>query len=157
MAASLGRGFLRAGFTVRLATADTAARPVTEDVMLEALAAVGPSRVRGTADVLRGLRAGALADTTLAMVTAPPASGDVATMIRAGLAFGRKVAVLVHPIAPASVSTERREELLNRASSATASLQRAGWEVFVLAPEGRLADLWHRQRTRKLTPAGSSS
>src|SRR5438105_2899030 len=81
-AGSVGRALMQAGFVLRLATADSPPTVVTKEGLLEVLAGVGASRVRGTADVMRGLRSGSLADTTLALVTAPPSAADVATIIR---------------------------------------------------------------------------
>src|SRR3989442_14007882 len=76
VAASVGRAMIRAGFTLRLAAPDSAPTIMTEETLLEALAGAAPSRRHGTGDVLRGLRDGALADTTLAFVSAPPAGPD---------------------------------------------------------------------------------
>jgi uncharacterized protein (DUF58 family) len=156
-AGSVGRALLHAGFVLRLATADSAPTIVTKEGLLEVLAGIGPSRARGTADVLRGLRSGSLADTTLALVTAPPSPGDVATITRVGMGFGRKVAVLVYPVAPRSAGVDAAAELTSRASAARISLQRAGWEVHLLPPDGRLTETWQAFTTRKLQPAGSSS
>ncbi len=128
IAASVGRGLIRAGFSVR-----------------------------GTSRVLRGLRSGSLADTTLAVVTAPPVGGDVATISRAGLGFGRKVAVFVQPITTGTASAEALAELSSRASAARVSLQRAGWEVHLVQPEGKLAETWQPRRAKKLQAAASSS
>ncbi|HEX9313279.1 MAG TPA: DUF58 domain-containing protein [Actinomycetota bacterium] len=157
IAASVGRGLIRAGFSLRLATADGPATLVTEERLLEALAGVAPSAVRGTSRVLRGLRSGSLADTTLAVVTAPPVGGDVATISRAGLGFGRKVAVFVQPITTGTASAEALAELSSRASAARVSLQRAGWEVHLVQPEGKLAETWQPRRAKKLQAAASSS
>ncbi len=151
------RSSVHAGFVLRLATADSAPAIVTKEGLLEALAGLGPSRARGTAGVMRSLRSGSLADTTLALVTSPPSPGDVATMTRIGSGFGRKVAVLAYPVSPRTVAPERAAEITARASAARASLQRAGWEVHLVSPEGRLSDTWQAFTTRKLQPAASSS
>src|SRR5438094_3343682 len=156
-AGSVGRALLHAGFVLRLATADSGPTIVTKEGLLEILAGVGPSRARGTADVLRALRSGSLADTTLALVTAPPSPSDVATITRVGMGFGRKVAVLVYPVAPRSAGADAAAELTSRANAARVSLQRAGWEVHLLPPDGRLTETWQAFTTRKLQPAGSSS
>src|SRR6266700_3916984 len=149
-AGSGGRALVHAGFVLRLATADSAPAIVTKEGLLEALAGLGPSRARGTAGVMRSLRSGSLADTTLALVTSPPSPGDVATMTRIGSGFGRKVAVLAYPVSPRTVAPERAAEITARASAARASLQRAGWEVHLVSPEGRLSDTWQAFTTRKL-------
>ena len=69
---------------------------------------------------------------------------------QAGTVFGPKVAVLVHPTDPDTLPPERREQLEGRATQAQRSLSRSGWEVVVLTPTGRLADLWHAPKTQPL-------
>jgi uncharacterized protein (DUF58 family) len=155
VAASLGVAFVRTGFAVHLATADGRPRAVGEDKFLEAMAGVALSQGHATADVLKGLRSGSLADTTLAFVTAPPAGSDLPSLLRMGTSFGRKLAVLVYPVAPAGLSGPSRTEIEGRASAARASLTRAGWEVFVLSPDERLGETW--QRTNKTLRVGASS
>jgi uncharacterized protein (DUF58 family) len=157
VAGSLGRALVKAGFTLRLATADSSPTIVTEETLLDALAGLGPSHVHGAAEVLRGLRDGSLADTTLALVSAPPAGPDVATISRVGLSFGRKLAVFVYPVAPRTLTPDASDALRSRASAAQVSLQRAGWEVHVMPPDGRLAETWKQHTTRKLEGAGSFS
>jgi uncharacterized protein (DUF58 family) len=157
VAGSLGVAFSRAGFSVQLATADGPGHPVTEEGLLETLAAVGLSEGRRLTEVLTGLRAGSLADTTLAVVSAPPTGPDVARLIRIGSGFGRKLGALVYAVSPSSVSGPAAEELEKRASVAGASLGRAGWEVVVIPPEGKLGDVWQRRTKRALRAAGSSS
>jgi hypothetical protein len=155
VATSLGVAFARAGFAMHLATADARARAVGEEAFLEAMAGATLSQGHATADVLKGLRSGSLADTTLAFITAPPLGADLPSLLRLGTSFGRKLAVLVYPVAPAGLSAPGRADIEGRASAARASLTRAGWEVFVLAPDGRLGDIW--QRTTKTLRVGASS
>jgi uncharacterized protein (DUF58 family) len=157
VAGSIGRALVKAGFTLRLATADSSPAIVTEETLLDSLAGMGPSHAHGTADILRGLRDGALADTTLALVSAPPAGPEVATISRAGLVFGRKLAVFIYPVDPRTLTPEAAEALTSRASSARVSLQRAGWEVHILPPDGRLSESWKQHTTRKVEGAGSFS
>ena len=38
-----------------------------------------------------------------------------------------------------------------------ASLGRAGWDIYLVHPEGRLADVWRLKRVGKLLAVGSSS
>jgi uncharacterized protein (DUF58 family) len=152
---SLGIAFIRAGFSAFLATAEGRPRPASEEAILETMAAVSPTQGRQTPEVLKMLRAGSLADTTLAYVSAPPTGADLPSIIRLGTTFGRKLAVLVHPVDPSSLSAPAAEEVLGRASAAQASLVRAGWEVFVLSPDGKLGDLW--QRTTKTLRVGAST
>jgi hypothetical protein len=157
VAGSLGVAFARAGFSVQLATADRAGHPVTEEGLLEALAGVPLSEGRRLTEVLTGLRGGSLADTTLAVVSAPPTPPDVARLIRIGSGFGRKLAAFVYAVSPSAVPGPAGEELEKRATVARASLGRAGWEVLVLPPEGKLGDVWQRTTKRALRTAGSSS
>jgi uncharacterized protein (DUF58 family) len=154
-AASMGIAFVRAGFASLLATAEGRPHPATEEGILEAMAAVSPTQGRQTPEVLKVLRAGSLADTTLAYVSAPPSGADLPSIIRLGTTFGRKVAVFVYPVDPASLSASAAEEVLGRGSGAQASLVRAGWEVFLLSPDGMLGDLW--QRTTKTLRVGAST
>jgi uncharacterized protein (DUF58 family) len=155
VAASLGRAFVRAGFATHLATAEGSPHPVSEDALLETLASVTLTQGRRTTDVLKGLRSGSLADTTLAFASAPPVGSDLPSVIRMGASFGRKLAVLVYPVDPASLASPAGDELRGRASAAQASLTRAGWEVYVLSPDERLGDKW--QRTTKKLRVGAFS
>ena len=155
VAGSLGLAFIRAGFATHLATAEGIPHAVSEEGLLETLAGVALAQGRGTTDLLKALRAGSLADTTLAFVSAPPAGSDLPSMIRMGSSFGRKLAVLVYPVDPASMGSVAAEEIRGRASAAQASLMRAGWEVYVLSPDERLGDVW--QRTTKNLRVGASS
>jgi uncharacterized protein (DUF58 family) len=155
VAASLGVAFVRSGFAVHLATAEGRPQTVTEDTFLEAMAGVGLTQTRGTASILKGLRSGGLAETTLAFVTAPPVGTDLPSFIRMGTSFGRKLAVFVYPVAPATLTGSGRDEIEVRASTARASLMRAGWEVYVLPPDRRLGETW--QRTTKTLRAEASS
>ncbi|HEX9234716.1 MAG TPA: DUF58 domain-containing protein, partial [Actinomycetota bacterium] len=59
---SLGLAFIRAGFSVVLATAESTPRSVSEDGLLEAMAAVTLAQGRQTTQVLKSLRSGSLAD-----------------------------------------------------------------------------------------------
>jgi hypothetical protein len=157
VAATLGRLLIQAGFAVHLATVEGPAELVSESALLEKLSGLGAVRGKGTGEVLASLRETSRGDTSLALVSAPPLPGEVPGLIRAGTAFGRKVAVLVYPVDPATLPPDPAAELQARASTARHSLLHAGWEVYVLPPEGRLAPLWQpRRRLRRLQPAGSS-
>jgi uncharacterized protein (DUF58 family) len=158
VAASLGRLLIQAGFAVRLATIDIEATQVSEAGLLETLATVTTVRTGGMGDALTSLRAAARTDTSLALVTAPPGGPELAAMSRIGTGFGRKLAVFINPIPLAGLPEEARRELENRASVARGTLQHAGWEVFVIQPDGRLAEVWRSsRRSRKLQVAGLSS
>jgi uncharacterized protein (DUF58 family) len=156
--ATLGRVLIQAGFAVHFATVDAPAALVSEGALLETLAGAGPVRVRGTGEVLTALRETARGDTSLVFVSSPPMAGEISALIRAGTAFGRKVAVFVYPADPSTLPPGQAAELEGRAAAARGSLQHAGWEVYVLSPDGRLADVWRPSRQpRRLKAAGSSS
>ena len=158
VAATLGRLLVQAGFAVHLATVDAPAALVSDNALLETLAGVGAVRVRGTGEVLAALRETGRGDTSLVFVSSPPMGGEVPSLIRAGTAFGRKVAVFVYPVDPAALPVGQAAELEGRAAGARQSMQHAGWEVYILSPEGRLADVWRPSRQqRRLQATGSSS
>ena len=158
VAASIGRVLIQEGFAIHLAAADAPATPVTGDGLLEALAAASPVRSKSIADALSTLRAAARADTSLVLVTAPPTAPEVNAMSRIGVGFGRKLAVFIYPINPTVVPASAGAELEGRATAAKAALQHAGWDVYVLPPDGRLADVWRPSRTTgKRRAAGSFS
>jgi uncharacterized protein (DUF58 family) len=156
VAATVGRSLVRAGFAVRLARVDAPADVVTEERLLEALADVTHSRERGIGNALRAIRATVVNDSTLVLVTCPPSEGEVTGMSRAGSGFGRKVAILVYPVVLASLPPEAASEIEGRAKAARAGLQRAGWQVMVLEPDGRLSDVWMETTRRKAQAAVSS-
>ena len=157
VAATVGRALARAGFSLRLGTTESGATPVTEEQLLEALAGLGSARSKALAPSLSALRASSPSDTTLALVTAPPFPAEIAMISRVGTAFGRKLAVLVYPTSPSTMAVEPASELEARASAARSSLTRTGWEVYVVPPEGRLADVWRLRRTGKLLGLVTSS
>jgi uncharacterized protein (DUF58 family) len=146
-AASIGVLLSRYGFTVQLGTSQTHPIPVTQDALMESLAGVAHHTSRALSGGLTRLRAAAAADTTLVVVTAPPPPSELTSLIRAGSAFGPKLAILVYPVDPDTLPPERQSQLEGRASSARLSLSRAGWEVLVLPPSGRLREVWQRSRT----------
>jgi uncharacterized protein (DUF58 family) len=158
VAASIGRLLIQAGFAVNLATLDTEPILVTETTLLETLASVTTVRTGGIGESLTRLRSAARSDTSLALVTAPPRGPELAAMTHIGTGFGRKLAVFVHPTLPTALPEEARTELENRASIARGTLTHGGWEVFVVSPDGRLAEVWRSsRRSRKLQVAGSLS
>ena len=157
VAATLGRALSRAGFMLHLATVDSGATPMNEETMLETLAGATPSATRSLAASLGRLRATTPSDTTVALVTGPPLPGEVALIARAGSALGRRIAVFVYPAPLSSLPADAAAEFERRASSARVSLQRAGWDVYVVNPDGRLASVWRRQRHTKVPQAVPSS
>jgi uncharacterized protein (DUF58 family) len=158
VAASIGRLLIEAGFALNLATLETEPTLVSETVLLETLATVSTVRTGGIGESLTRLRSAARSDTSLALITAPPLGPELAAMSRIGTGFGRKLVVLVYPVSPSGLPDEARSELETRASVARGTLLHGGWEVFVISPDGRLADVWRSsRRSRKLQVAGSLS
>jgi uncharacterized protein (DUF58 family) len=148
-AASMGRTLLRAGFAVRLATVDSPAEPMAEERLLETLAGVGSTRERSIGGPLAALRGSALAESTLVVVTAPPAGAEVEMLQRFGARFGRKVAILVLPVRPDSLPAPAAAEMHGRIQLAASTLRGSRWKVIVLPPDGRLAEEWKNSTIRR--------
>ena len=106
---------------------------------------------------LVALRATARTDTSLVLVTAPPMPNEVQSLLRIGSGFGRKLAALVYPVTTTSLPGPAAMEIETRAASARQSLQHAGWDVFLIQPDGRLSEVWQATRNRNLRPVGSLS
>jgi uncharacterized protein (DUF58 family) len=149
VAASLGVHLSHAGFGLRLAAGQLRPLSVSEEGFLEALASVSHAPTRPLSTMLVPLRTSAVPDTTLVVVTAPPQAPEVAAMVRVGTVFGPKIAAFIHPIDPATLPDGQRATMVDKATTARLSLIRAGWQVFVLSPQGRLQDVWHAN-SRKL-------
>ena len=115
--------------------------------LLLSAAALGFGRVFTGAEA--SLRLVAAADVSLVAVTAPPVPHELTALIRAGQAFGPKIAVLVYPTEPSTLPADRAATLEGRASVARLSLSRAGWEVLVLGPNGRLREVWQQSLHRR--------
>jgi uncharacterized protein (DUF58 family) len=141
-AASIGVLLARSGFTVRFMSAGTSLLATGEEQLLDTLAALSHEHGRTIGPALTRLRAGASADATLVLVTAPPPPSELVSFLRAGAAFGPKLAILVHPIEPTSLPPDRQTQLEGRASQARLSLSRSGWDVLVLSPQTSLRDVW---------------
>jgi uncharacterized protein (DUF58 family) len=156
-AATVGRALIRAGFGMHYRTVDSRMAQLTEEHLLESLAAVSPTRKSGLGEALGSLRAGSLTDSTLVVVSAPLSGSEVSSLTRVGTGFGRKLIVMVYPQVRSALPPDAATELEGRATTAQGSLQRAGWSVFLLHPDGRLADTWQQRRTGKLHPAALSS
>jgi uncharacterized protein (DUF58 family) len=150
VAATLGVLLSRGGFSLRLATAESAPAALSEERFLEALAGVSHARARSIGPSLAHLRAGASADTTLVFVSAPPQPTELHSLIRSGSAFGPKLSVLVYPVDPDTLPPERQAQLEGRATQARLALTRAGWDCIVLPPSVRLKERWHTPKERPL-------
>ena len=154
VAATLGVLLSRGGFSLRLATADTAPAALSEERFLEALTGVAHSQVRSVGPALARLRASASGDTTLVIVSAPPQPVELTSIIRSGTAFGPKLAVLIYPFDPDTLPPERQAQLEGRATQARLALTRAGWDCIILSPSMRLKDRWHVPKERRLVHSG---
>jgi len=155
-AASIGRVLGRAGFQITLATADAAPRQVAEGGLLEFLAGATQARIGGVADVLTRLRSAGPPDSTIAVVAALPSPPEVAMLVRVGMAFGRKLAVVVAPVdGPGSAAAGGEYRV--RTEAARAALVRAGWDVYVVTANGTLAEEWERRNPRRLRAIASLS
>lgn len=152
--ASIGVLLARSGFGLRLATAGSNPLAMTEERFLEALAGVGHQTSRSLSGALSRIRSAASAETALIVVSAPPLPAELNSLIRAGTAFGPRMAVLVYPIDPERLPPERQAQLEGRATVARQSLSRAGWDVLVLPPSANLRDVWLATRTRQRAAFG---
>jgi uncharacterized protein (DUF58 family) len=157
IAATVGRLLVQKGFALHLATIDSPATLVSETRLLETLASVSSVRTRAVGEALIALRATARSDTSLALVTATPLANEVQSLLRIGSGFGRKLAVFVYTVNVAGLPDLAAKEMEARATSARAALQHAGWDVFLVQPDGRLSEVWQASRIKKLRPAGSLS
>jgi hypothetical protein len=153
--ASIGVLMARTGFSLQLATTDAPPVHLSEDGFLDTLTGVTHSQARTIGPALSRLRTASGADTTLIVVSAPPPGVELTSLIRAGAAFGPKLAVLVYPVDPDALPPERQAQLEGRASQARLSLSRAGWDVLLLPPSARLKDVWHTTKVRPLATASS--
>jgi len=153
-AASIGALFARSGFTLRVGADELPIAPVTEEGFLDVLTGLSHGRSRTLARVTTSLRMAGSADASLVFVGAPLAPQELPALIRAGNAFGPRLAILIHPMDPASVPADRRVWLESRATQAHLTLVRAGWDCLVLSPSTRLRERWHTPRAQR--PASSA-
>jgi uncharacterized protein (DUF58 family) len=154
--ASIGRLLSRAGYAVSLATADSPIRPVTETSLLDFLAGTGPARARGIADALAVVRSAGQIEGTLGVVAALPTPAEIAALSRVGTGYARKLAVLIYPLNTTTLPAPAAQEYETRATAARISLLRSGWDVYLIQPDGKLADAW-QSRNRRRTPLAVSS
>jgi len=150
VASTLGVLLAQRGFALRLGTTEIAPAAVSEERFLDALAGISHASARSVGPALTHLRSGASADSSLVYVAAPPAPGELTTLIRAGAGFGPKLVVLVHPLDPAALPPGRAAQLEGRATQAALAFTRAGWDCIVLTPSTPLKERWHAPRERPL-------
>ena len=146
-AASIGVHLARSGYTLRLiAGGEQAVAVAGENALLDALSAVEDS-TRASME-LRALRSTGGADVTLVAVTGIPQAHEIAALTGAGVSFGRRIAVFVHPADPETLTLPARHEIDLRTAAAYQSFVRAGWDVFVLSPTEKLSPRWNTYRNR---------
>jgi uncharacterized protein (DUF58 family) len=148
-AASVGALLVTSGFALRIAGADRPAAAQTGDTFLDALAGFREAPVHALGAALTALRSAGSPETSLVFVGAPPAPQELSSLSRAAAGFGPKLAICVHPVDPATAPASRREQLTSRATQATLTLTRAGWDCIVLTPTTRLLDRWHTPKQRR--------
>jgi len=156
-AASVGALLSGRGFTVRLATSENPPVTLSEEAFLEQLASIKAGRSASLGPALLQLKGKAVADSTLVIVTAPPQAAEATALIRAAAGYGPKMAVLVYPTDPKSLSAREQGELEGRAAAAHSSLARVGWDVFLIAPEQKLAEVWRSRKIPRRRAAESRS
>jgi uncharacterized protein (DUF58 family) len=149
-AGSIGMLLLEEHFTLRFATPELIATPVSEDRFLDVLARLSAGKGRSLAPALVNLRVAASPEASLVFVGPPPAPQELPGLIRAATGYGPKMAVLVRPADPAAVPPSRRTAIEGRSTQAVLALSRSGWDVLLLDPTTRLAERWHTPRERPL-------
>jgi uncharacterized protein (DUF58 family) len=155
-AASVGALYIQAGFGVRLATPDLLPHAVTREEFLEILAVVSATRTRLLTPALLRLRGQAVAGATLIVVTHLLLPEEIPALTGATSGYGPRVAILVYPQDPDDLPADRRAEIQAWAHAARTSLARAGWDVVLLSPRRRLADIWQLRATNAPRTAASS-
>lgn len=147
-AASVCVAYERAGFSLRLATVDLAPTAVAAEQALEVLALAEPSGGRLLSPALLRLRQGAAAGASLVAVTHPLPPEELVALARGAAGYTHRLAILVYPHHPAALAPAARSDLERRGTAARLTLARAGWDVLLLAPTGRLRDVWAHRATR---------
>ena len=153
-AASVGVLFARNGFSLRVGADELPIGPVTEEAFLDVLTGLSHGRSRTLAKVTTALRVAGSPDASFVFVGAPLPPQELPSLIRAGSAFGPKLAILIHPMDPATAPAERAAFLRSRATQAQLTLVRAGWDCLLLSPSMRLRERWHTPRAQR--PASSA-
>jgi uncharacterized protein (DUF58 family) len=155
-AASIAAAYTRAGYALRLSTPDLVPVGMSIDEVLETMALVEHSEARLLSPALMRLRDSAGGYAALAVVTHVPEPAELPALIRGAAGYGPKLAVLVEPRDSSKLDPEAWEEGELRKSGARLSLVRAGWDVLVIGPTGRLRDVWHLRETRPARTAAGS-
>ncbi len=161
--ASIGCSLVRGGFGLRLI--DHAARPltpqgvpVTEGLLLDALAGVTADRTPDLVGVVERLRRGGL-DGVLVAVLGRLDLTEAEQLARLRTGSGACVAVLVDTDSWAPVTPRARESAVAEADSAAGLLLSTGWRVLRVSHGTTLASVWPLAGTRgsgrQLAPAGT--
>ncbi|MGH3440705.1 MAG: DUF58 domain-containing protein [Nitriliruptorales bacterium] len=142
-------------YRLRLVTAPFQHPPesIPWELLLDQLADIEPGPGRTLQPIWQQLAKGAGGDGLLLAVVAVPDAADLQEMVRAGRAFGSRVAVLV---APGGLRGARETH-----SDAVDALRVAGWRATVARPGERLDESWRAlalrgERARPVMPAGAA-
>jgi hypothetical protein len=82
------------------------------------------------------------------VVSHVPPPEEVAELTRLSGGFASRLAVLIHLWDPGERSLPAGRDDDRAAQAARTSLARAGWEVLLLRPSGRLRELWDLREKR---------
>ncbi len=121
------------------------------ELVLEHLAVIEPQSAGSLVPVWRQLSKGAGGDGTLLAVIPVPGPAELREIVRAGRAYGARVAVLVAPAARRR-STRDQDEV----DRALGALRGAGWRATVHRPGGRLDQAWTELALRPTNRAPSA-
>jgi hypothetical protein len=139
-----------------MATPDLLPHAVSREEFLEILAVVTATRSRLLTPSLLRLRGQAVAGATLIAVTHLLLPEEIPALTGATSGYGPRVAIMVYPQDPDDLPAERRAEIQAWAHAARTSLARAGWDVVLLSPRRRLADVWQLRATNAPRTVASS-
>jgi uncharacterized protein (DUF58 family) len=150
--ASIGCALVRGGFGLRLV--DHAARPhtpggapMTEGLLLDALAGVTADRTPALGTAVETLRRGGM-DGVLVAVLGMLDLDDAQQLARLRTGSGACVAVLMDTDSWAPVTPRAREAAVAAADAAAALLQSTGWRVLRVSHGTTLASVWPLAGTR---------
>lgn len=129
----------------------TPPRPLTWQLALARLAVVEPSRAVDLEALWTQVGQGLAGEGVLVAVVTVPQARELRQMVRAGRAFGVRVALLVD--ADSHTGRRSQQSAVGRAADALAS---AGWRVAVLRHGDRLDDRWRELLAQRTTRSVAS-